>query len=199
MADPTGTGGLAGGRGHRHESRPTDDELAHPGGSVEGGGVVSVSFERAAVADAEALVAVQVAAFHSDALAYPAVEIGGPPGYDSVEEAVKKIARDEYYKIVSDGRIIGGIVVFDRGQGRFHLDLIYLDPVHHGRGIGTRAMRFIERAHRATTWTLDTPSWALRNQHFYEKLGYAKVGETVHPDITLFAYEKRVRGRASRP
>jgi GNAT superfamily N-acetyltransferase len=174
MDDPTGTDGL-------------------PGGSFADGGV-SVSFERAAVADAEALVAVQVAAFHSDALAYPAVEIGGPPGYDSVEDAIRKITRDAYYKIVSDGRIIGGIVVFDRGGGHCHLDVIYLDPGHHGRGIGTRAMRFIERAHRATGWTLDTPSWAVRNQHYYEKLGYAKVGETVYPDITLFAYEKRSEG-----
>jgi GNAT superfamily N-acetyltransferase len=155
------------------------------------GAVVNVSFERAAVADAEALVAVQVAAFHSDAIAYPGVGIGGPPGYDSVEEAVRKITRHECYKIVSDGRIIGGIVVFDQGRGHFHLDLIYLDPGQHGRGIGTEAMRFIERTHRATRWTLDTPSWAVRNQHFYEKLGYAKVGETVHPDVTLFAYEKR--------
>ena len=74
------------------------------------------------------------------------------------------------------------------------LDVIYVTPEQHGRGIGTRAMRFVEGAHRATRWTLDTPSWAVRNQHFYEKLGYAKVGETVYPDITLFAYEKRSEG-----
>jgi GNAT superfamily N-acetyltransferase len=153
---------------------------------------VNVSFEPAAVADAEALVAVQVAAFHSNGLAYPADWTGGPPGYDSVEDAVGKMTRDAYYKIVSDGRIIGGIVVFDRGQGHFHLDVIYVDPGRHGHGIGTQAMRFIERAHRASTWTLETPSWHVRNQRFYEKLGYVKVGETVYPDITLFAYEKRV-------
>jgi ribosomal protein S18 acetylase RimI-like enzyme len=153
---------------------------------------VNVSFERATVADAEALVAVQVAAFHSDALAYPGVEVGGPPGYDSVEEAVMKMTRDAYYKIVFDDRIVGGIVVFDRGHGHCHLDVIYVDPGEHGRGIGTQAMRFVEGAHGATRWTLDTPSWAVRNQHFYEKLGYVKIGETAYTDITLFAYEKRV-------
>jgi GNAT superfamily N-acetyltransferase len=153
---------------------------------------VNVSFERATAADAEALVAVQVAAFHSDAVAYPGVEVGGPPGYDSVEDALRKIARHPYYKIVRDGRIVGGIVVFDRGEGHFHLDLIYLDPKHHGRGIGTQAMQFLERTHRGTRWTLDTPSYALRNRHFYENLGYVKVGESAHADITLFAYEKRV-------
>jgi GNAT superfamily N-acetyltransferase len=152
---------------------------------------VSVHFERAAAPDAEALVAVQIRAFHSDATAYPGIEIGGPPGYDSVEDALKKIARHHYYKIVSEQRIIGGIVVFDRGEGHCHLDLIYVDPSHHGRGIGTKAIRFIEQAHRATRWTLDTPSWAVRNQYFYEKLGYVKVREELHPDITLFAYEKQ--------
>ena len=151
---------------------------------------MDVSFEPATAADAEALVGVQVAAFHSDAVTYPGVEVGGPPGYDSVDDARAKIARHHYHKIVRDERIVGGIVVFDRGGGHCHLDLIYLDPSQHGQGIGTQAMRFLEQTHRATVWTLDTPSWAVRNQHFYEKLGYAKVGKSVHPDVTLFAYEK---------
>ena len=50
MADPTGTGGLAGGRVRRRASRPADDELAPTEGSAAAGGVVNVSFERAAVA-----------------------------------------------------------------------------------------------------------------------------------------------------
>jgi GNAT superfamily N-acetyltransferase len=157
---------------------------------------MNVSFERATPADAESLVAVQVAAFHSDALAYPGVEVGGPPGYDSVDDALAKIARHPYYKILAEGRVIGGIVVFDRGNDTCHLDLIYLDPEHHDQGIGTQAIHFVERSHPATTWTLDTPSYALRNHHFYEKLGYVKVGQTEHPDITLFAYEKHIRGSA---
>ena len=71
-----------------------------------------------------------------------------------------------------------------------HLDLIYIDPAYHNLGIGTQAIQFLERTHPAERWTLHTPIWAVRNQHFYEKFGYVKVGEEVYPDITLIAYEK---------
>jgi len=151
---------------------------------------MNLSFERAAPADAETLVSLQIAAFHHDARIYPGVEIGGPPGYDSVESVLQKIRDDEYYKIVVDGQTVGGIVVFDMGQGHYHLDLIYLDPACHNRGIGTQAIHFVERTYPAAKWTLDTPAYAVRNQHFYEKLGYVKVREDHHDGITLFAYEK---------
>ncbi len=153
---------------------------------------MNVTFERATPADAEALVKVQIAAFHHDSILYPDVEVGGPPGYDSVEGTRKKIEADEFYKIVHDGQIIGGIVVYDQGEGHYHLDLIYLDPEYHNRGIGTQAMQFLEQTYAATKWTLDTPEYAVRNQHFYEKFGYVKVGTREEPDITLIVYEKLV-------
>jgi GNAT superfamily N-acetyltransferase len=153
---------------------------------------MDITFERATPADAEALVRAQIHAFHHDAYIYPGVEIGGPPGYDSVESALNKMQEDDYYKIVCDGQIVGGIVVFDFGQGHFHLDLIYLDPDYHNLGIGTRAMQFIEQAYSATKWSLDTPTYAVRNHHFYEKFGYVKVREEERDGITLIAYEKQV-------
>jgi GNAT superfamily N-acetyltransferase len=151
---------------------------------------MQLTFERAVAADAQALVDVQVRAFHHDSVLYPGVEIGGPPGYDSIEVLIEDLEKHPCHKIVCDGHIVGGIVVFDRGNGRFHLDRIYLDPDYHNRGIGTRAMQFIEATYPATKWTLDTPLYALRNQHFYEKLGYVKVKEIAADGITLVAYEK---------
>jgi GNAT superfamily N-acetyltransferase len=118
---------------------------------------MNIRFERAAVADAQALVRFQIAAFHNDAVLYPGVERGGPPGYDSVESMLKKIVEGESYNIVYAGQIIGGMVVVDRGHGHFHLGLIFIDPAYHNRGIGTRAMRFIEQTYPATQWSLDTP------------------------------------------
>jgi ribosomal protein S18 acetylase RimI-like enzyme len=150
-----------------------------------------VNFERATAADAETLVSIQIAAFHSDSAAYPGVEVGGPPGYDSVENMHKKIQEEDCYKIVVEGRIIGGMVVFDYGQRHLHLDVIYIDPAYHNRGIGTQALHFLEQTYPAKRWTLHSPLYAIRNQHFYEKFGYVKMAEEVH-DIILIAYEKRL-------
>jgi ribosomal protein S18 acetylase RimI-like enzyme len=83
------------------------------------------------------------------------------------------------------------MVIVAEDEGHTHLDVIAIDPSYHNRGVGALAMQFLEQAHPARRYTLDTPSWAVRNQHFYKKLGYVKVGEATYPDISLFAYEKR--------
>ena len=154
---------------------------------------MTLTFERATPADAETLLPIQIAAFHNDALIYPGVEEGGPPGYDQLEVLLEKINRDIYYKFVYDGQIVGGLVIDDLGHGHLHVDVLYIDPAYHNRGIGTRAMQFIEQEHRAALWTLNTPQYALRNQHFYEKLGYVRVGEGPEPGgILLIDYEKRI-------
>jgi ribosomal protein S18 acetylase RimI-like enzyme len=150
-----------------------------------------LTFERALPADAPALVEAQIAAFNDDDRLY-GVGIGGPPGYDSVEVMLKRIDEDECYKIVADGQIVGGIILWDEGEGHYHLDVIDIHPDYHNRGIGTQAMHFIERTYLATKWTLHTPLYAVRNQHFYEKFGYVRVGVEEFPDITLIAYEKLV-------
>lgn len=150
-------------------------------------------FERATPDDAAALVKIQIAAFHDDARLYPGVEIGGPPGYNSLEAQLKKIAEAETYKIVVDGQIVGGIVVYNQGEGHYHLDLLYVDPAYHNRAIGSQAMTFIHQTYPATRWTLDTPGYATRNHHFYEKFGYVKTAEHVMDDgFVLVAYEKRM-------
>ncbi len=151
---------------------------------------MTISFERATAADAEDMVKMQIVAFHDDARLYPGVEMSGPPGYDSVEVMLEKIQENEVYKIVTDGRIIGGLIIVKREQGEMHLDVINIDPQYHNRGIGTQAMEFIEQAYPAQKWTLHTPAYAIRNQHFYEKLGYIKMEEEYDDDFLLFAYEK---------
>lgn len=154
---------------------------------------MTTTFERATPADAADLVKMQIVAFHDDARLYPDEEESGPPGYDSVDVMLEKIGEAEVYKIVSDGRIIGGIILYDHGQGEMHLDVINIDPAYHNRGIGTQAMHFIEGAHPAKNWTLHTPGYAIRNQHFYEKLGYVKTEEVYDGDFLLFAYEKHIK------
>lgn len=152
---------------------------------------MNLSIERATPGDADALVQAQIAAFHHDAVMYPGIGVGGPPGYDSVVEMVERIQQDECYKFVEDGQCAGGMVVFDMGQGHFHLGVIFIAPDWQNRGIGTQAIAFIEQAYPASRWTLDTPTWATRNRHFYEKLGYENVGEG-NDGTPVIHYEKRI-------
>lgn len=154
---------------------------------------MNILFERATPADVDALVQAQIRAFHYDAVLYPGVEESGPPGYDSVEDTLRKIQEDEFYKILVDGQIVGGIILFEREPGHFHLDVLNIVPEYQNYGIGTRAIKFIEQKYLASKWTLDTPAYAIRNQHFYEKFGYVKVGENREAGgLVLFAYEKQV-------
>jgi GNAT superfamily N-acetyltransferase len=151
---------------------------------------MTITIERAVAADVETLVKLQVLAFNDDARVYPGVQLGGPPGYDSVDATLKKIDEDDFYTIRYDGQIVGGLAVFDLGEGHFHLDVIFIDPAYHNRGIGTQAIHFIERTYPAQKWTLNTPDYATRNHHFYEKFGYVMVGKVALENIILRDYEK---------
>jgi GNAT superfamily N-acetyltransferase len=153
-----------------------------------------ITVERASDADAEALLTAQIAAFNHDDVLY-GVGLGGPPGYDQIDSVREKLRDEGYYKVVYDGQIVGGIGLVDEGD-HVHIDVLYVHPDYHNLGIGTRVMRFIEQAYpNATRWTLNTPTYAVRNQHFYEKFGYVRTGEFFleGDGITLIDYEKRVR------
>jgi GNAT superfamily N-acetyltransferase len=142
-----------------------------------------VAFQRAKRADAEVLTEVQKRTFDDDSRRFRGQPSGGPPGYDSVFWSRKIMGIADYYKIVSNRTIIGGIIVFNKGGGHYELGRIFIDPEHQNQGIGTQALRWLEAKYPlAKKWTLDTPSWATRNHHFYEKLGFVVVwrdGETV--------------------
>jgi GNAT superfamily N-acetyltransferase len=157
-----------------------------------------VTFEKATPADATALTAVQTRTFDDDSRRFTAQLSGGPPGYDEIDWQLQMMGLGHYYKIVADERLIGGLIVFDQGGGHYELGRIYIDPAYQNQGLGGQAMQFIEQTFpQARQWTLDTPSWAVRNQHFYEKWGYAKVQEeAIAPGFTLFFYEKHLGGQS---
>jgi GNAT superfamily N-acetyltransferase len=153
-----------------------------------------IAFKRARSADAAQLTAVQKRCFDDDSQRYLGTDTGGPPGYDSVKWQQNIMKKSLYYKIVWDGQIIGGLIIFSKGSGHYELGRIYLDPDYQNQGIGTQAMAFIEQAFPdAQRWTLDTPLWATRNHHFYQKLGYVRVGELNMGGGELsILYEKRI-------
>ncbi|MNI68764.1 Acetyltransferase (GNAT) family protein [compost metagenome] len=86
------------------------------------------------------------------------------------------------------------IVFPDSGQDKCHLGRIFIDPLHQNRGYGQAAFRFLFESYPAAQiWTLDTPSWAIRNHYFYQKLGFMKTGEILDTQSgeTIIEYERR--------
>jgi GNAT superfamily N-acetyltransferase len=98
------------------------------------------------------------------------------------------------YKITSRGRVIGGLIVWIFEHGHNRLGTIFVDPDAQDQGVGSRAWAFVEQTYPdARSWTLDTPGWATKNHHFYQKkCGFAKVGEEVRGDCVIFVYRKEM-------
>lgn len=146
--------------------------------------------------DAAELTDVQTRTFDADSRAHGQGERGGPPGYDSVAWQIDMMQRGQYFKIMDGQRLIGGAIVFRVKHGHYELGRIYLDPEFQNRGLGAVAMQLIEQQFpNAKRWSLDTPDWAKRNHHFYEKRGYVKVREEVVDELgglRLFFYEKEM-------
>jgi len=69
--------------------------------------------------------------------------------------------------------------------GMWTKNVVGISPSKQNQGIGGAAMWAMFSTHiDVMKWTLGTPSWAARNQHFYEKMGFTKIRETeIDPDL----------------
>ena len=151
-----------------------------------------VKIAKATVETAVKLTEIQRRTFDDDnKLKPPGCSMEGPPGYDSVKWNAGWIKKTPYYKILFNGQIVGGIIIFELGEKRYELGRMWVDPDFQNRGIGQQAVRqMFEAFPEAEQWVLGTPSWAIRNQHFYEKLGFEKVRETeVDPNLGWSGFE----------
>ena len=91
------------------------------------------------------------------------------------------------YRIREDGRIVGGLVLkIDKATQRNHLDLLFVTPNAHSKGIGYAAWQEVERLYPETkVWETCTPYFETRNIHFYvNKCGFHIVEffNARHPD-----------------
>jgi GNAT superfamily N-acetyltransferase len=149
---------------------------------IMGPKALELAFEVFTEADIPELTAVMTRAFDDDAQKHLGVERGGPPGYDNggfFREWLFGYEESVGYKIVAEGKAIGGIIVWILPNGDNALGTIFVDPAYQDRGVGTRAWQFIEATYpEARSWRLGTPAFAEKNHHFYEaKCGFTKVGE----------------------
>ena len=105
---------------------------------------------------------------------------------DHVDESGEIISREtiercidekgnEAYRIVKDGRRVGGVVLrIDEKTHHNHLELLFVTPEEHSRGVGYGAWQAIEALHPETAvWETCTPYFEKRNIHFYvNKCGF---------------------------
>ena len=142
---------------------------------------MELAFERVLREDIPELTRVMTRAFDDDTQKHLGLEKGGPEGYDNGEFFRKWLFGYEEsigHKAVSEGKIVGAVIVWVFEHGENRVGTIFVDPAYQDRGLGTRMWRFIEATYpQARSWTLGTPSWATKNHYFYEhKCGFRRVG-----------------------
>ena len=91
------------------------------------------------------------------------------------------------YRIREDGRIVGGLVLAINEETQHnHLELLFVDPKVHSKGIGQAAWKEVERLYPETlVWETCTPYFEKRNIHFYvNRCGFHIVEffNSHHPD-----------------
>ena len=93
-----------------------------------------MQFKKARLGDADTLAKASERAFHSD-IHCGAPGLGGPPGYNSAAWQARMMRLGDYYKIVVEGQIVGGVIVFRKRAREYELGRIFVDPDFQNRGM----------------------------------------------------------------
>ena len=91
----------------------------------------------------------------------------------------------EAYRIMQDGQPVGGVVIKVDGK-HGDLDILFVSPKAHSKGIGHAVWCAVERLHpEVRVWETVTPYFEKRNIHFYvNRCGFHIVEffNSHHPD-----------------
>lgn len=135
---------------------------------------------RAVIDDAEALKNSQMRAFLDDNKNKPVgAAMGLPPGCDSIKWNKQRIEENEVYKIMYNNKMVGGFIIFVYRKNDKVIGRVWIESEYQNKGIGKKAFKALfDMNKQRSSWYLETPEWAVRNHHFYESLGFKKIGET---------------------
>ena len=81
----------------------------------------------------------------------------------------------ETYRIIHDGKKVGGVILkIDKQNHHNELEILFVLPEEHTKGIGYGAWQAVEALHPETeVWATCTPYFEKRNIHFYvNKCGF---------------------------
>ena len=83
--------------------------------------------------------------------------------------------RAETYRIICDGNVVGGLILqIDQQHAKGELEILFVNPEVHSKGIGQTAWKAVEAMHpEIRVWETITPYFEKRNIHFYvNRLGF---------------------------
>ncbi len=107
-------------------------------------------------------------------------------GQISSRETIENCIDDgEAYRIVSEGSNVGGVILKINGE-KGELEILFVSPKIHSKGIGYAAWCAVENMHpEVRVWECVTPYFEQRNIHFYvNRCGFHIVEfyNKFHPD-----------------
>ena len=145
-----------------------------------------IRLAKADEANAETLADISKRAFHTDAHVGSSWGESGPPGYDSAEAQARYMNGCDYYEIHVGDLTVGAIMVLQKEAAHYECCGLFVDPQYHNRSIATRAFELVwELYPDAQRWSVGTPAWNRRTNHFYRKLGFVQIG-TDGPDGVVY-------------
>lgn len=152
-----------------------------------------ITFRSITNEDFDFLQATLVSSFNADAaLSYGPGAEDGPPGYND-GRLVTKLLTDPTlisWLILKDAQPCGFLTFSIGSPNWLHYFCLHADFIN--QQLGTQAWQAFE-AVQTGTWRLETPSSSCRNQHFYEKIGFQKIGQQHYSvDSSSFIYEKKI-------
>ena len=103
----------------------------------------------------------------------------------SRETIEQSIDGGEAYRIIQNGKPVGGVIISVDGE-KGDLDILFVSPKIHSKGIGYAAWCEVEKLHpEVKVWETVTPYFEKRNIHFYvNRCGFHIVEfyNSHHPD-----------------
>lgn len=122
------------------------------------------------------LAAIMKRAFDEDTRIHLGKDAGGPPGYDdgSFLREWGMNPNASSFKILDNGNLIGGTILWINSNKENFLGTIFLDTSSEDKGIGTKVWKKIEEMYPDTiAWNTETPIFSRRNHNFYiNKCGF---------------------------
>ena len=104
------------------------------------------------------------------------------PPQEEIKAALRNPENDAYHFLADGEKIGGAIVKYLAQEKRAFLELFFILPQKHSKGLGRQAWQTLEEKYpQAEAWELVTPYFEKRNIHFYvNKCGF-QIVEFVNP------------------